>query len=475
MTRFFEKNSLKTEKSQMMRIGVNYVEEVIKDVEKMSLVPHYTIDQVKGYSRYVLLIKKSKKYPPFLSKMMTFIKSAQLIIYDPDDESESYTKKEVRNNEELSCELDINVKQDKETSFIENLSNEWKKLSRSNELEIIISKMNEKGYKHTCFIHYCPSLSSIGNVKEHMKTFSQNGNSYYLIKASISNGKVIDELARLRQDEEVFDSVVESPFNCIVYLRPEEFEVYPPCKEMTGIVVKIPKTYYTSRKSWEMNERPQFYIISPMKLTMGSKKLKGQRRIAMKCNDGSKYYMFKEQRLITRTLQSALDEMESQMIAKGIIDEWENKVYNVNEVDVFIETNYVIHGTEAISAIDLMKIPRSRCGTLERYLGNPEAKESEDVKDVVLDKSDNFKALQHWFYLFTAKRMVIDNMKVSNDVEGTLNKEKTTKQLTCTSIVLNHESLTKFYYTNTNHSHEGIERFENIHKCNELCQKYPFK
>ncbi|KAL7712064.1 hypothetical protein QTN25_010302 [Entamoeba marina] len=308
------------------------------------------------------------------------------------------------------------------------------------ELQVIIKELLDNSIQNYHIIHYSPSLNDVGtNFISLLNSITSLNIHYTLLLSSIQNTNIIHQLAEIRKAHLLPQNIqMNHPFSTLVYFRETPFDLYPFTTEIHGIFVKLPENYSTSPDAWK------FHTRSPFIFTVG------KRRIATLCHsqefhNGSPL-VIKEHRLISsKMLLSCLDDMETQQITKEICEMSNDFNYNILSNRVFIETNQI-----------------KRIGTVERHLPN-----------LTRDVSKQFEAFQHWSYFSTARQLVVKKMKISPDFGGRCKGEGKLDGQSVTSVVVCHESLTKYYFTNTNTATVELMNFEKCHQCNESCIKYP--
>ncbi|KAL7715302.1 hypothetical protein QTN25_007225 [Entamoeba marina] len=431
-----------------------WIDHIFSQIDEMSLVPHVDFDHFQQKLPLLVVIEKSFYYPSILLKLQQHYSSLHVFMYDS-------------KNIHIQTIDTVNSKLSFE-DLLQPVSTLDKGVSNL-ELQVIIKELLDNSIQNYHIIHYSPSLNDVGtNFISLLNSITSLNIHYTLLLSSIKNTNIIHQLAEIRKAHLLPQNIqMNHPFSTLVYFRETPFDLYPFTTEIHGIFVKLPENYSTSPDAWKFHTRSPFYVVTPTTLYLKNSFTVGKRRIATLCHsqefhNGSPL-VIKEHRLISsKMLLSCLDDMETQQITKEICEMSNDFNYNILSNRVFIETNQVFNETTRLSLEQLLSLDKKRIGTVERHLPN-----------LTRDVSKQFEAFQHWSYFLTARQLVVKKMKISPDFGGRCKGEGKLDGQSVTSVVVCHESLTKYYFTNTNTATVELMNFEKCHQCNESCIKYP--
>ncbi|ELP85301.1 hypothetical protein EIN_085130 [Entamoeba invadens IP1] len=434
----------------MEEAGELWQNTVISQVEVMSIIPHYTFDKMDITQDPVLLIESGPDIRGFNTELIPF-RNFAMVSYD--------------HSFEISTQKAANP-QDVEAFIKATRKAEENPLS----LIEILERFNQFGYNNKHIIHIAPSLDVLQQtadperLRNVFENFLISQLNYSLVVLSLKNTQIGRLLSDLRKNQ-VFDRCdFTHPFSVITFPRITPYDIFPYQRTIKGIFVKIPENYAMDFEALEFNYRPPFYVITPATLSLEQNFLVGKHKLITRCSspqfecDGP--LVMKEQRFLhNKLLFGALDLLEAQTVAKEICRKMPNKAFSVLEGRVFIETDEHIESGTTMGIEKLMELHITRVGVVERYVTN--------LKN---DTSEQFKALQHWSYFYTAKRVLIEALMSSDDSENKLHFDREKNTLTATCLKVCHESITKYFFTNTNNSTPGMKNFVGLHRCNEDCK-----
>ncbi|EDR28141.1 hypothetical protein EDI_067570 [Entamoeba dispar SAW760] len=422
-----------------------WMNQIIQQVNKMSIIPYYTIDKIPIDKNVLYLIYEENEITMEIIKEIG-VKEFEIIKYD--NKGINYLK-EIK-DEETMKEFQRKMKRKEEEE--EDNKNIYDIIEIINKGEII-NKM---------IIHISRSIYKRiedYNKEEIIQEFIYSGNDYCIVNLKMNNENIINDLMKIRMNNLFSKSLASKPFSCIVFKKSTPDQIIPFPRKLNGYIITIPQNYFYNQKSWEFYEHPPFYLTTPSTILISSDCCKGKNLFISKCECpiiNNNFFAFKERRLSYNSdLLWAINTVEKQLIAKYIASKFSLLSISILSQRVFIQTD--INLPRILKISDLLSLNSPRIAILEPWVDGLSS----------CTNTPSFDALKHWSYFYTSKRLIFTSMISSHSFS--LNHDS---PVLATDIHLAHESLSKFFFANDG-SYPDIQSHLTLHHCNSLCSSFP--
>ncbi|KAL7722574.1 Elongation factor 2 kinase [Entamoeba marina] len=253
-------------------------------------------------------------------------------------------------------------------------------------------------------------------------------------------------------------------------LRPIDFDM---TTEVGGYLIDIDPTYYSTDEYLEYYSRPVWFNLHyvTMKISKFAFAQGGIRNAyhGTNCTDNAnvvlKTFLSKE----ACEHLKYFDALEVNSIVRKLAWEFNQYQSSRHKRINFVKTSLFmpsakVFPTERVKYYDLVKMANNSLYFVEPYLDGEFVKFNDNTFYVNMNQfSASIQCFSHWTYFRTAKRLIVV------DLQGIVNKKKNEYLLTDPAV--HHESLSKFYFTRTNHGTTGISNFFSSHTCNSICKE----
>ncbi|EMS15468.1 p53 family protein [Entamoeba histolytica HM-3:IMSS] len=423
-----------------------WMNQIIKQVNKMSIIPHYTINKIPIDKNVIYLIYEENEITMEIIERIG-VKEFEIIKYD--NQGVNYI---------------VEIKDEKMfNEFKRKMVKKQEREEDNKDIYNIIEMINKKEIINKMIIHISSSINKERkeyNQKEIIQEFIYSTNDYCIVNLKRNNENIINDLMKIRMNDMFSKYLPTKPFSCIVFKKSSLYQIIPFSNKLNGYIITIPQNYFYNQNCWEFYERPPFYLTTPATILLSSNYLIGNNLFISKCEcpiiNINHFFAFKERRLSYNSdILWAINTIEKQLIAKHIASKFSPLSFSILSQRLFIQTDMKLPRTLKIS--DLLTLSSSRIAILEPWIDNL----SSCVNTI------DFVALQHWSYFYTSKRLLFTSLLSSHSFS--LNPDSPSF---ATNVHLAHESLSKFFFANDG-SYPELQSHLVSHHCNSLCSSFP--
>ncbi|GAB1219163.1 hypothetical protein ENUP19_0016G0014 [Entamoeba nuttalli] len=246
-----------------------WMNQIIEQVNKMSIIPHYTINKIHIDKNVIYLIYEENEITMEIIERIG-VKEFEIIKYD---------------NQGINYLVEI---KDEET-FKDSICKEIKD----------------------------------DNKKEIIQEFIYSTNDYCIVNLKRNKENINNELMKIRMNDIFSKYLPTKPFSCIVFKKSSLYQIIPFSNKLNGYIITIPQNYFYNQNCWEFYERPPFYLSTPTTILLSSNCIIGNNSFISKCEcpiiNINHFFAFKERRLSYNSdILWAINIIEKQLIAKHI-------------------------------------------------------------------------------------------------------------------------------------------------------------